>query len=77
MAKVKIKIRPEKLDNQEEFLEGVMKWRGKTHRYENPLPFKNSEGRLVQMMFCNKCGLSEGFDIHRGPYGKEFNKNKK
>lgn len=70
-----MKIEPGELNNEEEFMKEVMRWRGVSHEYVDPKTFKDAEGKNIQTLFCNKCGMSSSWFIHDAPYGRNISKN--
>ena len=59
-----MKIQPANIKDQETIMEKVRKWRKVPHDYEDPKPFKDDKGEMIQTLFCNKCGLSKQAPIH-------------
>ena len=57
-------IEPANIDNPEELMKEVLKWRKTPHGYEDPKPFEDKGGNMVRHLFCGKCGLSKQNSIH-------------
>ena len=54
------------------YLDQTLAWRKVSHEYQEPVPFEGPQTEMIQNLFCNKCGMSKDWVVHKPPFGTQL-----